>query len=31
LIGSGLSYYLRKRLSGWGTGLDVFAPEAYAE
>ncbi len=31
LIGCDPSYYLRKKLSGWGTALDVFAPEAYAE
>jgi haloacetate dehalogenase len=31
LIGAGSSYYLRKKLGGWGTSLDTFAPEALAE
>jgi haloacetate dehalogenase len=31
LIGSDPSYYLRKKLGGWGTSLETFAPEALAE
>jgi haloacetate dehalogenase len=31
LIGADPDYYLRRKLGGWGTGADVFAPEAYAE
>jgi len=31
LIGADPSYYLRKKLGGWGTSLDAFAPEALAE
>ena len=31
LIGADPDYYLRKKLGGWGTGLDSFASEAYAE
>jgi haloacetate dehalogenase len=31
LIGGNPSYYLRKKLGGWGTSLDTFAPEALAE
>src|ERR671920_2056879 len=31
LIGAGPSYYLRKKLGGWGTSLETFAPEALAE
>ncbi len=31
LIGADPGYYLRKKLGGWGTGLDAFAPEAFAE
>jgi haloacetate dehalogenase len=31
LIGADPDYYLRKKLSGWGTGFDSFASEAYAE
>jgi haloacetate dehalogenase len=30
LIGGNPSYYLRKKLGGWGTSLDTFAPEALA-
>ena len=31
LIGANPGYYLRKKLGGWGTSLDTFAPEARAE
>lgn len=31
LIGADPEYYLRKKLGGWGTGIDLFSPEAYAE
>jgi haloacetate dehalogenase len=31
LIGADPSYYLRKKLGGWGTSLKAFAPEAMAE
>jgi len=31
LIGADPDYFLRKKLGGWGTGVEVFAPEAYAE
>ena len=31
LIGANPRYYLRKKLGGWGTSLDAFAPEALAE
>ena len=31
LIGSDSGYYLRKKLGGWGTGMEAFAPEALAE
>jgi haloacetate dehalogenase len=31
LIGAEPSYYLRKKLGGWGTKLETFAPEALAE
>ncbi len=31
LIGADPDYYLRKKLGGWGPGVEVFAPEAYAE
>jgi haloacetate dehalogenase len=31
LIGADPSYYLRKKLGGWGTALETFAPEALAE
>jgi haloacetate dehalogenase len=31
LIGADPRYYLRKKLGGWGTSLDTFAPEALAE
>jgi haloacetate dehalogenase len=31
LIGGNPSYYLRKKLGGWGTSLHSFAPEALAE
>jgi haloacetate dehalogenase len=31
LIGAEPGYYLRKKLGGWGTSLDTFAPEALAE
>jgi haloacetate dehalogenase len=31
LIGADPGYYLRKKLGGWGTKLDTFAPEALAE
>jgi len=31
LIGGAPSYYLHKKLGGWGTSLDTFAPEALAE
>lgn len=31
LIGTDPIYYLRKKLGGWGTNLDTFAPEALAE
>jgi haloacetate dehalogenase len=31
LIGADPAYYLRKKLGGWGTSLETFAPEALAE
>lgn len=31
LIGADPTYYLHKKLGGWGTALDTFAPEALAE
>ena len=31
LIGADPGYYLRKKLGGWGTSLDTFAPGALAE
>jgi haloacetate dehalogenase len=31
MIGANPGYYLRKKLGGWGTSLDIFAPEALAE
>ncbi len=31
LIGADPDYYLRKKLGGWGTGVDLFDPYAYAE
>ena len=31
LIGADPRYYLRKKLGGWGTSLDTFAPGALAE
>jgi haloacetate dehalogenase len=31
LIGGDPAYYLRKKLAGWGTPLETFAPEALAE
>ena len=31
LIGADPRYFLRKKLGGWGTSLDTFAPEALAE
>jgi haloacetate dehalogenase len=31
LIGADPIYYLRKKLGGWGTPLETFAPEALAE
>jgi haloacetate dehalogenase len=31
LIGADSDYFLRKKLGGWGTGAEVFAPEAYVE
>ena len=31
LIGADPIYYLRKKLGGWGTSLEAFAPEALAE
>lgn len=31
LIGADPDYYLSKKLGGWGSGIDAFAPEAYAE
>ncbi len=31
LIGADPGYYLRKKLGGWGTSLDTFAPEVLAE
>jgi len=31
LIGGDPTYYLRKKLGGWGTALETFAPEALAE
>lgn len=31
MIGANPSYYLRKKLGGWGTSLETFAPEALAE
>jgi haloacetate dehalogenase len=31
LIGADPGYYLRKKLGGWGTSFETFAPEALAE
>jgi haloacetate dehalogenase len=31
LIGADPAYYLRKKLGGWGSGLEHFDPRAYAE
>ena len=31
LIGADPSYYLRKKIGGWGTSLETFAPEALTE
>ena len=31
LIGADPVYYLHKKIGGWGSGLDIFAPEALAE
>ena len=31
LIGTDPDYYLGKKLGGWGPGVEVFAPEVYAE
>ena len=31
MIGADPGYYLRKKLGGWGTPLETFAPEALAE
>ncbi|MDQ4128475.1 MAG: alpha/beta hydrolase [Actinomycetota bacterium] len=31
LIGADPGYYLRKKLGGWGTSLDTFAPDALTE
>jgi haloacetate dehalogenase len=31
LIGADPDYYLRKKLGGWGTGVDLFDTRAYAE
>ena len=31
LIVADPDYFLGKKLGGWGTGIEVFAPEAYAE
>ena len=31
LIGADPAYFLRKKLGGWGTSLDSFAPESLAE
>jgi len=31
LIGADPGYYLRKKLGGWGTSLETFAPDALAE
>ncbi|MBA2343686.1 MAG: alpha/beta hydrolase [Rubrobacter sp.] len=31
LIGADPTYYLHKKLGGWGTALDTFAPEALTE
>src|SRR3712207_1261879 len=31
LIGADSDYYLRKKLGGWGPGIDLFDPRAYAE
>jgi haloacetate dehalogenase len=31
LIGGDPAYYLRRKLGGWGTALEMFAPEALAE
>lgn len=31
LIGADPDYYLSKKLGGWGSGIEAFAPEAYAE
>ncbi|MDQ3636766.1 MAG: alpha/beta hydrolase [Actinomycetota bacterium] len=31
LIGADPDYYLGKKLGGWGPGVEVFTPEAYAE
>jgi haloacetate dehalogenase len=31
LIGADPDYFLGKKLGGWGTGIEMFVPEAYAE
>ena len=31
LIGADPDYYLSKKLGGWGSGIEAFTPEAYAE
>jgi haloacetate dehalogenase len=31
LIGADSDYFLGKKLGGWGTGVEVFAPEVYTE
>ena len=31
LVGADPDHYLRRTLGGWGTGTDLFTPEAYAE
>ena len=31
LIGADPGYFLGKKLGGWGTGIEMFVPEAYAE
>ena len=31
MIGGDPGYYLRRKLGGWGTGLDIFDPRAVAE
>src|ERR687885_426076 len=31
LIGANPDYFLGKKLGGWGTGIEMFVPEAYAE